>query len=114
MFGQRKSDEVGPLDVAARQARGAVLVDVREDDEWIAGHSPDAVHVPLGGVGEAVSRFAGQQVLTVCRSGTRSGRAADALAAAGVDVRNVSGGMSAWVSAGLSVVRDDAAPGRVC
>lgn len=113
MFGRKKADEVGPLDVAALQARGAVLVDVREDDEWIAGHAPDAVHVPLGGVGEAVSRFMGREVLMVCRSGARSGRAAETLGAAGVDVRNVSGGMSAWASAGLPVVRDDGSPGRV-
>ncbi len=114
MFGRKKADGVGPLDVAELQARDAVLVDVREDDEWTAGHAPDAVHVPLGGLGEAVSRFAGHQVLTVCRRGARSGRAAATLAAAGVDAHNVSGGMSAWASAGLPIVRDDGSPGRVC
>lgn len=113
MFGRQKTDEVGPLEVADLQARGAVLVDVREDDEWIAGHAPDAVHVPLAHVGETASRFAGHQILTVCRSGARSGRAAKTLAAAGVDVHNVAGGMSAWAAAGLHVVRDDGAPGRV-
>ena len=113
MFGRTKVDEIGPLDAAELQGRGAVLVDVREDDEWAAGHAPDAVHVPLGRVGEAVSRFAGQQVVTVCRSGARSGRAAKALAAAGVDVHNVAGGMSAWASAGLPIVRDDGSSGRV-
>jgi len=113
MFGRQKADEVGPAEVADLQARGAVLLDVREDDEWTAGHAPDAVHVPLARVGEAVSRFAGQEVLTVCRSGARSGRAAKTLAAAGVDVRNVAGGMSAWASAGLPMVRNDGSPGRV-
>ena len=113
MFGRQKTDEVRPADVAGLQRRGAVFVDVRENDEWMAGHAPDAVHVPLGRVGEAASRFAGQQVLTVCRSGGRSGRAAKTLAAAGVDVHNVAGGMSAWASAGLPVVRDDGSPGRV-
>ena len=113
MFGRQKTDEVGPAQVAGFQGRGALLLDVREDDEWTAGHAPDAVHVRLAQVGEAVARFAGQEVLTVCRSGARSGRAAKSLAAAGVDVHNVAGGMSAWVSAGLPVVRDDGSPGRV-
>ena len=114
MFGRTRTVEVRPVDVAELQRRGAVLVDVREDDEWAAGHAPDAVHLPLARVGEAVGRFAGQEILTVCRSGARSGRAAKALAAAGVDVHNVAGGMSAWASAGLPVVRDDGSPGRVC
>ena len=113
MFGRNKTNVVRPAQVAELQGRGAVLVDVREDDEWTAGHAPDAVHVPLGRVGESASRFAGQEVLTVCRSGARSGRAAKTLAAAGVDVHNVAGGMSAWASAGLPVVRDDGSPGRV-
>jgi rhodanese-related sulfurtransferase len=113
MFGRRKVDEVVPAQAAELRRRGAVLVDVREDDEWAAGHAPDAVHLPLGRVGEAAARFAGQKVLTVCRSGARSGRAAVTLAAAGVDVHNVAGGMSAWASAGLPVVRDDGSPGRV-
>ena len=113
MFGRKRTNEVGPADVARLQGHGAVLLDVREDDEWTAGHAPDAVHVTLSRVGEVASRFAGQAVLTVCRSGARSGRAAKTLAAAGVDVHNVAGGMSAWASAGLAVVRDDGSPGRV-
>jgi len=113
MFGRQKTDELGPPEAADLQGRGAVLVDVREDDEWSEGHAPDAIHVPLARVGEAASRFAGQEVLTLCRSGARSGRAAKTLAAAGVDVHNVAGGMLAWASAGLPVVRGDGSPGRV-
>jgi len=113
MFGRQKTNEVAPAEVPDLRARGSVLLDVREDDEWIASHAPDAVHVPVARVGEAASRFAGQQVLTVCRSGARSGRAAKTLAAAGVDVRNVAGGMSAWAAAGLPVVRDNGSPGWV-
>ena len=114
MFGRNKTTEVRPADVAEYRGRGAVLVDVREDDEWTAGHAPNAVHVPLGRVSEAANRFAGQKVLTLCRSGARSGRAAKTLAAAGVDVHNVAGGMAAWAAAGLPVVRDDGSHGQVC
>ena len=55
MFGRQKTDEVGPAEVVQLQGRGAVLLDVREDDEWTAGHAPDAVHVPLARVGEAAA-----------------------------------------------------------
>ena len=96
-----------------RRSEGAVLLDVREDDEWQAGHAPHAEHVPLGDVAAAADRFAGRKVLTVCRSGGRSAKAAEALAAAGVDVGNVAGGMTAWSAAGLPVVRDDGSPGHV-
>lgn len=106
-------EDVTPTDAAELQEQGAVLLDVREDDEWTAGHAPGATHVPLSDVGEAASKFADQQVLTVCRSGGRSSKAAQTLAEAGVDVRNVSGGMSAWESAGLPVERDDGSPGTV-
>ena len=49
----------------------------------------------------------------MCRSGARSAEAAKVLAAAGIEVRNVVGGMSSWVAAGLPVVRDDGSPGAV-
>ncbi len=114
MFGRQKTNEVRPADVAALQRRGAVLVDVREDDEWSAGHAPGAVHVPLGRVGEAASRFGRPGGLDGVpqRRPVRAG-SADPLAAAGVGVRNVAGGMSEWASAGLPVVRGDGSPGRV-
>jgi len=90
----------------------AVLLDVREDDEWAAGHAPGAVHLPLNSVRPAAVP-AGSSVLAICRSGNRSGKAAAALAAAGVDVRNVAGGMKAWQAAGLPVRTGDGRPGTV-
>ena len=106
-------DEVTPQEALERHERGAVLLDVREDDEWAAGHAPDAVHVPLAEVGAAASRFADQEILAVCRSGARSARAAETLAQAGVEAVNVAGGMTSWAAAGLPVVADDGAPGVV-
>ncbi len=105
--------EVSPEEAVDAMGRGAVLVDVREDDEWEAGHAPDAEHLPLGAVNEGSTSFAGRDVLTVCRSGGRSAKAAKALASAGIEVRNVAGGMSAWAAAGLPVVRGDGGPGTV-
>ena len=108
-----KIDDVSPQDAAGLREQGAVLLDVREPDEWAAGHAPDAVHVPLADVAAGAARFTGQEVLAVCRSGGRSAKAAEALAQAGITVRNVAGGMTAWAEAGLPVVRDDGTPGSV-
>jgi rhodanese-related sulfurtransferase len=108
-----KIDEVSPQEATGRREKGAVLLDVREPDEWAAGHAPDAIHVPLAEVETTAARFAGQEVLAVCRSGGRSAKAAETLAQAGIEVRNVAGGMTAWAAAGLPVMRDDGAPGAV-
>lgn len=113
MFGRKPVGGVGVEEAVGLRKGGAVLVDVREVDEWRAGHAPDAVHVPLGEVETAAEGFAGRRVLVVCRSGNRSAKAAKTLAAAGVDVTNVAGGMSSWAEAGLPVVRDDGSPGAV-
>ena len=80
----------------------ALLVDVREDDEWAAGHAPAALHVPLGRLAQT-QLPAGLPVLAICRSGNRSATAAALLRARGVDARNVAGGMRAWQATGLPV-----------
>jgi rhodanese-related sulfurtransferase len=113
LFGRHKIQHATPAEVAERLRDGAVLLDVRGDDEWAAGHAPKARHVPLSRVSTAAGDLRGHEVLTVCRGGGRSARAAKALAEAGVEVRNVAGGMSSWASAGLPVVRDDGSPGTV-
>ncbi len=113
MFRRQNNDEVIPQEAVGLQDQGAVLVDVREDDEWAAGHAPEAVHILLAEVSDAASRFDGQQVLAVCRSGGRSAKAAGLLATAGIEARAVAGGMTAWAEAGLRVVRDDASPGAI-
>jgi rhodanese-related sulfurtransferase len=104
--------QVDPAQAAKLAADGALLLDVREPDEWAAGHIADAVHAPLGDLhpGE-IARD--RVVVAVCRSGNRSGKAAAALTHAGVDVRNLAGGMKAWAVAGLPIARDDGQPGTV-
>lgn len=89
-----------------------LLLDVREDDEWTSGHAPQAIHLALGTLDpETVPRD--RPVIAVCRSGNRSGNAAQALAAVGYDVRNLTGGMNAWAAAGLPLVGSDGKPGEV-
>lgn len=111
-----RTDRLPDLDadqaVALLDRGAAVLLDVREPAEWAAGHAPQARHLPLGQLHpDAVPR--GRPVIAVCRSGNRSGKAADLLAAAGVPVHNLAGGMKAWAGAGHPVVTDDGRAGEI-
>lgn len=85
----------------------ATLLDVREPDEWAAGHAERATHVPLGEVPDRLAELPhGSPLYVVCRSGARSGRAVDWLQRQGVDAVNVSGGMRAWEAAGKAMVSE--------
>lgn len=93
----------------------AVLLDVREPDEWAAGHAPGAVHIPLG---ELVARVGelpqGEGPLAVtCRAGGRSSQAVRWLTQQGYDVANLDGGMKAWESAGKSVISDSSSTAHI-
>jgi len=93
---------------------GALLVDVREDDEWQAGHAPGAVHMPLGSLQDRYQELPRDRpIVAVCRMGGRSERATIGLRAEGFDVVNLTGGMQAWNAAGYPVQTDDGAPGTV-
>ena len=95
-------------------AEGAFLLDVREPEEWVTGHAPEAVHVPMGAVGTSIDRLPGDRtIVCVCRSGARSAAVAEALAGAGYDAVNLAGGMQAWAGAGQPVVDDHGSPGAV-
>lgn len=92
-------------DVPQDLAEGQAILDVREDDEWAAGHAPNAVHIPLG---ELTSRLAelpaDGELFVVCRMGGRSARATAYLNANGWDAVNVDGGMISWDAAGRPLV----------
>ncbi len=104
--------QIDPAQADALATEGALLLDVREPEEWDAGHISGAVHMPLGSL-DVASVPADRVVVAVCRSGNRSGKAAAVLADAGIDVRNLAGGMKAWVAAGRTVARDDGTAGTV-
>jgi rhodanese-related sulfurtransferase len=105
---------VGPGDARRSTDAGAVLLDVREPDEWTAGHAPEATWIPLGALATRQQELPeGQAIVIVCRSGGRSARATTALLAAGYDATNLAGGMQAWAAAGLPVVTDAGDPGTV-
>ena len=78
------------------------------------GHAPRARHVPLGQLDRRLGELpSGRPIVTVCRSGNRSARAAALLARDGREVSNLTGGMRAWARAGLPVVAAGGRPGRV-
>ena len=98
-------DKVSPVEAAQLVENGAILVDVREPYEWEAGHAPKARHIPLAQlIRRAHELPAGRPIITVCRSGARSARAAAMLARDGRQVSNLAGGMHAWKRAQLPVV----------
>lgn len=86
------------------------LLDVREDDEWAAGHAPEATHIPLGQLGGRAAEVPQDELIyVICRSGVRSAKAAQALAGAGWRAVNVAGGMQQWAAAGRPMVTDSGA-----
>lgn len=105
------TQRMAPQVPAAQVPDGAYVLDVREDDEWQAGHIPGALHIPLGELNvryQEVSRD--RELYVICRSGMRSGQAAQALAGAGWDARNISDGMIGWHAAGRPMTADSGAP----
>ena len=97
-----------------RLAQDAVMLDVREPDEWQAGHVADATWVPMGELAARQDEIPKDRFLVVaCRSGNRSARVTQALVAAGYDAANLVGGLQAWAEAGQPLVRDDGSPGSV-
>ena len=99
--------DLEPHAAEALVAGGARLVDVREPEELRDdGRIPGADHVPLGTLPERAAELAGERLVLICRSGSRSGMAADALRASGFEAYNVDGGILAWERAGLPVERN--------
>ncbi len=105
---------VDPVEAQELLRSGAVLVDVRELNEWNAGHAAKAKHHPLGRLSTSMSELPDQRTLVVvCRSGNRSARATKMLAKAGYDAVNLSGGMTAWRAAGFPVVNKRGKKGSI-
>jgi rhodanese-related sulfurtransferase len=92
-----------PAEVQALQRAGALLVDVREPEEWNAGRIAGATHLPLSELPQRWQELPdADQTVFVCRSGARSRSATDAFTAAGrPGCANLLGGCQAWVQAGL-------------
>jgi len=99
-----------PEVMSSELSAGAYLLDVREDDEWAAGHAPGAVHVRLDELGARFGELPrDREVYVICRTGHRSAYAAEALGGVGLNAINVADGMTGWAVAGRPMISEDGA-----
>jgi rhodanese-related sulfurtransferase len=95
---------ISVLEAAQLVAEGAVLLDVREADEWLTVRAPGALHIPMRQLSTSAHRLPADRLIAcICHVGGRSSVVAEALVDAGYDAVNVAGGMEAWATAGLPV-----------
>lgn len=108
-FNRNKSHrEIAPAELQAMLADGsALVVDVREPDEFATGHIAGAVNLPLSRFSPRnIPDASGRTVVLQCAGGKRSGMALDRCAEAGESIdTHLAGGIGAWKAAGLPVVR---------
>jgi sulfur-carrier protein adenylyltransferase/sulfurtransferase len=100
--------EVSPEDARVKADKGAVLVDVREPDEWANGHIPGALYIPRGflelRIEEKIPDKAGE-VIVYCAGGTRSAFGAKSLQDLGyTNVSSMTGGFGKWKESGYTIV----------
>jgi rhodanese-related sulfurtransferase len=98
-------------DVPDDPADGVLLLDVREADEWAAGHAPNAQHLPMSEISGRLGELPQDgSVFVICRSGGRSARVTAYLNSNGWDAVNVDGGMQQWAATGRPLVSDAGDP----
>jgi len=108
---KKKITEISPTDAAAKvkSRSDAVIVDVREKDEFDENHIPDAVHVSRGMLElEIEDKFPDRNTTIICHcgGGGRSALAAETLQKMGYkNVRSMAGGFKAWKTAGLPTTK---------
>ncbi len=102
------------VNALAERKEGVQIIDVRYPNEWEAGRIEGAVHIPHDDLADRLEEIDRRRPLvTVCRSGNRSGRAAEFLRDEGFHAENLEGGMEAWAEHGFPVTRPDGEPGSV-
>ena len=104
-----KVEEVDPAQVSEHLGNGIVLIDVRDSNEWDAGHIPGARHVPRGYLESRIEGIAGpdrsQEIVLYCASGQRSALAAHTLEEllGYENVKSMTGGITLWKDRGYKV-----------
>jgi rhodanese-related sulfurtransferase len=107
---KEKIIEISPAEAAAKSKSGdAMIVDVREKDEWDEEHIPDAIHMSRGTIElEIEEKFPDKNAMIVCHcgGGGRSALAAESLQNMGYkNVRSMGGGFKAWKAIGLPTTK---------
>jgi phage shock protein E len=101
--------EIAPRDAAESQKERAVIIDVREREEFQRGHIPGAINLPKGTIELEIEKRAPDpdvEIITYCGGGNRSAIVAENLQRMGYTrIKSVEGGFRAWLEAGLPVVR---------
>ncbi len=101
---------LNPVDaVLLINRQNALVLDVRDDAEFAAGHIPDAKHIPLAQLPDRLkelAKYKSKPILVHCQGGVRSAKACDVLSkAAFAQVHNLKGGLNAWLQAKLPIVK---------
>ena len=100
--------EISAADAAREVAHGAMLIDVRELEDWQEGHAPAAVHMNRGTIELDIEEKApalDTPIICHCGGGSLSALVADSLQKMGyTNVKSLAGGFKAWKEAGLPVV----------
>ncbi len=92
---------------------GVTVLDVREPVEWVHGHIPGAVHLPLSELATRTDELPDGEVLVVCRVGGRSAQVVGWLDRVGRPAVNLHGGMLEWEAAGRPIVSENGEAPRV-
>lgn len=93
---------------------GFKLIDVREQDEWDAGHHQSAEHIPMGMIVESINSFKdSEKYVFVCRSGARSGKVTNFVASQNIESYNLSGGMKELQNFTEKIFNSEGNPGQV-
>jgi rhodanese-related sulfurtransferase len=103
---KKRITEISPQDAAAKLSSGdALIVDVRDKDEWDGGHVPGATHMSRGTIELDIEEKVpdtNAMIICHCGGGGRSALAAETLQKMGYkNVRSMAGGLKAWKAAGL-------------
>jgi rhodanese-related sulfurtransferase len=101
--------EVNTLEATRLMNEDALLLDVREDNEWAVGRLPNARHIRLGELSKRLSeleKFKDKPIVVYCRSGNRSARACALLKKSGFgNANSLAGGIMAWEQSNLPITR---------
>ncbi len=108
MFARPSGNAVNPGEATLLINReDAIVVDVREADEFAGGHLPDARNIPVSKLAERIGeieKFKDKPVIVCCATGMRSNKACAELKKQGFSrVNNLAGGVDAWVGAGYPI-----------